>query len=344
MYQVCITGSDGFIGQHLTRKLLDKKYKVRTISKTCTNTEFYSPDEVDCKYADIRYKDQLNGILNGVNTVYHLAAIPRNDLNMAWDDFYEVNIKGTKNVLEEATRAGVKKFVFISTVEAAGFGNGDTARTEKDIPNPINNYGKSKLEAEKIVSSDWPMDCTILRLPMIYGPGTYLIVPKLFGMVRKGFYPLIGSGKTKMEFCFVDNAIEAIILAGERKESSSELFYVSDCRSYSIREVVTNIANAMNRKVRFITIPIWLAYTIGFFWELAAKIFPIPPIISKVSRKPFFTRETVYWTTRDVNIVSTDKIREVLGYSPKVGIEEGCLQTANWLNAKLWNNESKKAK
>ena len=344
MASVLVTGANGFIGQHLVRKLVDSGHTVRTLSNGDSKLYFFKYDEVDRRTADISNRELISGVMEGIDTVYHLAAIARNDLRMAWDDYCAVNVLGTVNLLEEAKAAGVKKFVFISTVEAAGFGDGTRPRTETDPPNPVNNYGKSKLQAEEqVLSGAWPMKCTVLRLPMIYGPGTFLIVPKLFGMVRRGVYPLIGSGRTKMEFCFVDNVVNGIILAGERKESDGELFYISDERSYSIKEVVSNIAKSMDKKVIFIHIPTFIASFLGLCWEIAAKILPFPPIISKFSRKPFFSRETVYWTTRDVNIVSVDKIKNTLGYSPGVNIKDGTRRTAEWLNRELFAPQSNAA-
>jgi len=339
--KILVTGATGFIGQHLTRKLLDMhgKRSVRIVSKDdSAKLYFFSADEVESKKTDISNRESLSGIMDGIDVVYHLAAISRNDLSKTWDDFYAVNVLGTINLLEEAKAAGVKRFVFISTVEAAGFGDGVSPRKETDPPNPTNNYGKSKLMAEReVLSGAWPMERTILRLPMIYGPGTFLIAPKLFGMVRRGFYPMIGGGSAKMEFCYVDNAVDGIILAGKKKEAAGELFYISDERSYSIREVVSAIAESSGKRVFFIGIPIFAAKFLGLCWEIAAKILPFPPIVSKYSKKPFFSRETVFWTTKDVNTVSTEKIKSVLGYSPAININEGTRKTAEWLNQNYFN-------
>jgi len=342
---ILVTGATGFIGQHLTRKLLDinGERSVRAVSKDDSGSKlyFFREDEVDSKKADISKRESISGIMDGIDVVYHLAAISRNDLSKTWDDFYAVNVSGTVNLLEEAKAAGVKRFVFASTVEAAGFGDGVSPRKETDPPNPVNNYGKSKLEAEReVLSGAWPMERAVLRLPMIYGPGTFLIVPKLFGMVRRGFYPMIGKGSALMEFCYVDNAVDGIILAGEKKEAAGELFYVSDERSYSIKEVVSTIAESSGKRVFFISIPVFAAKFLGLCWEIAAKILPFPPIISKYSRKPFFSRETVFWTTRDVNTVSTEKIKNVLGYYPSVNIKEGTRRTAEWLNENLFRKKS----
>jgi UDP-glucose 4-epimerase len=226
----------------------------------------------------------------------------------------------------------VKRFVFVSTVEAAGYGDGIHPRREEDEPHPTNNYGKSKLEAEKLVlDGQWSFERTVIRLPMVYGPGTFLIVPKLFGMVKRGFYPLIGNADTLMEFCYVANSVQGLRLAGEHTAAAGELFYLSDERSYSIREVVSEIAKAVGVRVQFVRIPTWLAMVVALKWEIVAKMLPFPPIVSKYSRKPFFTRETVRWTTRNVNVVSTEKMRRMLGYQPGVGIAQGCAETAQWL-------------
>ena len=342
---ILVTGATGFIGQHLTRKLLDMggERSVRIVSTDdSAKLYFFRNEEVDARKADIADRKSISGLMDGIDVVYHLAAISRNDLSKAWEDFYAVNVQGTVNLLEEAKSAGVKKFVFASTVEAAGFGDGTSPRRETDTPNPVNNYGKSKLLAERqVLSGAWPMECAVLRLPMIYGPGTFLIVPKLFGMVRRGFYPMIGGGDTLMEFCYVDNAVNGIILAGEKKESAGELFYTSDERSYSIREVVSTIAESSGKRVMFIRIPVFAAKFLGLCWEIAAKILPFPPIISKYSRKPFFSRETVFWTTRNVNTVSTEKIKSALGYSPTVNIKDGTRRTAEWLNENLFLPKAK---
>jgi UDP-glucose 4-epimerase len=332
MKSVMVSGANGFIGQHLVRSLLDDGFTVRGMIHTDLPRYFYDEGEIEEQRGDLRKPAELAGICDGIDTVYHLAAIPRNDLSKRWDDFQAVNVEGTRNLLREADKSRVRRFVYVSTVEAAGYGDGVNPRREEDPPRPENNYGKSKLEAEGVVMSEaWKPERVVVRLPMIYGPGTFLIVPKLFAMVKRGVYPLIGSGEVKMEFCYVGNAVRGLRLAGEKTEAVGELFYVSDDRSYSLKEVVKNVAVAMNRKVHFVHIPVPFAMLIAGLWEMAAKVLPFPPIISPVSKKPFFTRETVRWTTQSINCVSTEKIRRKLGYRAETFIEEGCARTARWL-------------
>lgn len=334
MEKILVTGANGFIGQHLVKKLLSEGKNIRGTKYTERPLYFFKAEDIEWRTVDVQKKESLNGVAQDISCIYHLAAIPNNDYSKTWEDFYTVNVLGTRALLEEAKKAVVKRFVYISTVEAAGYGDGVNPRRESDKPNPDNNYGKSKLQAEQMVlNGSWPFECIVVRLPAIYGPGTFFIVPKLFGMVKRGFYPFVGSGNALMEFCYVENAVQAIILAGTSPDAVGELFYVADERSYSIKEIIVAIATVMDKRILMIHIPRWIAYIIAWQWELSAKIFPFPPLVSPASKKPFFTRETVWWTTRNVNIVSTEKIRKLLGFKPAISLSHGCDETWKWLKA-----------
>jgi nucleoside-diphosphate-sugar epimerase len=335
MEKILVTGANGFIGQHLVKKLLSEGAKVRGTRFIERPLYFINAGDIEWRDVDLCKPETLQGIAQDISCIYHLAAIPNNDFSKTWEDFHAVNVLGTTALLEEAKRAGARRFVYVSTVEAAGYGDGVNPRKESDEPCPDNNYGKSKLQAEKVVMDGfWPFERVVVRLPAIYGPGTLLIVPKLFGMVKRGFYPFIGSGNALMEFCHVENAVQAIVLAGTRREAGGEIFYTADERSYSIKEVIGAVAAAMDRKVLMLHIPRWAAYTAALLWEVCAKIFPFPPLVSAASKKPFLTRETVWWTTRNVNIVSTEKIRSILGYAPQVSLSRGCHETWEWLKTR----------
>lgn len=335
MNSVLVTGASGFIGQHLVTELLvSGQHKIRGTRQSEPEYSFFNFEAIEWRTVELSNRLSITGLCDDMDIVVHLAAIARQEFDKSWDDYLRINVEATENLLDDAEKAGVKRFVYISTVEAAGFGNGTDPRVETDLPSPVNFYGKSKLAAEKIVlSHSGSMETVVLRLPMVYGPGSLLTVPKLFGMVNKGIYPLIGTGTNLMEFCYVGNIVTAICLALTQPNIKNELFYVSDCRSYSIREVISAIAKAENKKVMMIALPIPVAYSIALLWEIMAKIIPIPPIISKISRKPFFSREAVWWTTRNVNIVSTAKIRGVLGYRPFYSIDDGCKATVDWLKS-----------
>lgn len=330
MKNVLVTGCSGFIGQHVVNALIAKGIRVRGVD--ITPFPAVNAPTIDFRPVNLTEPEAVTDITKGIDTVIHLAAIPREDRSKSYDEFLSVNVEATARLLDDAQRNSVSRFVFISTVEAAGFGNGTAPRTEIDPPEPVNAYGKSKRAAEERImgTSEWTMEKVIVRLPMIYGPGTEMIDAKLFGMVKRRFYPLIGKGTARMEFCYIENAVTGILLAATHKAAAGELFYLSDQRSYTIKEVITAVAAGVGVPITFIHIPVPLAYTIALLWEIAAKLFPYKPFIMPASKKPFFSRETVWWTTRDVNTVSTEKIRQQLGYNATISIEEGCKKTAQW--------------
>ena len=149
MEKTLVTGANGFIGQHLVKKLLSEGHGIRGTKYTERPLYFFKAEEIDWRTVDLQKKESLKGIAEGIDCIYHLAAIPNNDHSKTWKDFYSVNVEGTLSLLEEAKKSGVKRFVYISTVEAAGYGDGINHRKESDEPKPDNNYGKSKLRSRK---------------------------------------------------------------------------------------------------------------------------------------------------------------------------------------------------
>ncbi|MFW6254277.1 MAG: NAD-dependent epimerase/dehydratase family protein [Chitinivibrionales bacterium] len=133
MAAILVTGATGFIGQHLVRKLLTDGHTVRAIRFGTEAISFFDPEEVEWRNGDLRAPMSLDGICDGIDIVYHLGAISRNDLRKTWKDFEDVNIRGTQYLCEQASRSGVKRFVFISSVEAAGYGDGKKPRTEEEL-------------------------------------------------------------------------------------------------------------------------------------------------------------------------------------------------------------------
>lgn len=140
-----------------------------------------------------------------------------------------------------------------------------------------------------------------------------------------------------MEFCYVGNAVAAITLAAESEGTDKKLFYISDSRSYSIKEVIDTIARTMDRKYLPLHIPKPVANVTAFAFEILARICPFSPIVSPYSKKPFFTRETVRWTTSNINFISTAKFQKVTGFNPPYSIDQGCAETVKWLEKNYFN-------
>lgn len=190
--------------------------------------------QVEAFDRDIRDRASLERAMAGVDTVYHLAAILRYDVYVPEGDYRAVHVEGTRNVLDAAQASGVKTVVFTATIEAVGMSGDGHPLTEETPQHPSNIYGQTKMEAERLVLHRGRASqlCTVVvRPPMIYGPRNEILYKRLFGIVRRGFYPLIGDGRALTEFCYVKNQVHGIRLAAERGRLG-EVCFISDERSY----------------------------------------------------------------------------------------------------------------
>ncbi|MDD5529967.1 MAG: GDP-mannose 4,6-dehydratase [bacterium] len=330
--KILITGGAGFIGSHLVELLVKNGHTVRVLVKPNEKTTFLSPNHSEIIYGDIREEELLKVATREIDIVYHLASVPRLIKTVLPQEYKSVNTDGTRTLLEVSKRAGVQKFIYVSTIEAVGPSIDGNPLNEKTAPNPVNIYGKSKWEAEKITTEYYTkhgMHTVIVRLPMIYGPHSLLQLQRLFKIINKGYYPLIGDGKTLMEFCYVKNIVLGIKLAGE-KGKAGETYFISDERSYSIEEVVKEIANQLNIDLQILYIPVPIAMGVGVFFEFLSKIFRFPPFRVKETGKAPFSRSTVEWTSKNTFFCDTSKVKRELGYKPTYTLSDGIKETIMW--------------
>jgi len=330
--KILVTGAAGFIGSHLVEALARAGHEV--VSLVLPGEDLCNLSQVSTAIVqgDIRRRDSLRPAMAGVDVVYHLAAISRFDRNVPEPEYEAVNVAGTRNVLEVASAAQVRRVLFTATIEAVGVSRDGRPLTEESPQLPRNVYGASKLAAEQLVADfrgEHGLDTVVVRPPMTYGPREPLLYSRLFGIIRKGLYPLIGDGQALTEFCYVRNQVQGIRLAAERGRPGA-IYFISDPRSYSIEEIVRTIAGIM--RVRVITphIPVPLALLLGLGFELASKILPFYPFLIPQTGRPPFSRKTVEWTSQSRLFVDLSKARRELGYQPDYDLEQGVRETVAW--------------
>lgn len=284
---------------------------------------------------DIRDLASLRPAMRDVDTVVHLAAISRHVATVPDDDYMQVNVEGTRNVLEAAEEAGVRRVLFTGTIEAVGMSRDGSALTEETPQTPRNVYGRSKLEAEDLVrgfNADHRLETVVVRPPMTYGPRELLLCQRMFRIVQYGVYPLIGSGEALCECCFVKNQVHGIRLAAERGKPG-EVYFISDERSYALREVVDAIGEALGVRVRKPRIPVPAAWALGLTMEGLSKVFRFYPFLVAQTGRPPFSRKTVAWTSESRLYVDIGKARRELGYAPRYTLAQGMRETVDWYRA-----------
>ena len=323
-----VTGATGFIGSHLTEELIKQGHKVKVLVR---ETEDSSKDKrgilgllkklnVEIIQGDLLDEKSLDNAVKNVDVVFHLAAIAR-PMAIPREEYFKVNEKGTKNLLEACKKKKIKKIVIMSSVSAVGQSKEGKAVNEKTKCKPVDTYGWSKLAQEKIsleYFKKFKMPIVFLRPPMVFGPRDVEML-KLFKAVKKRFFPLDGKSKC-MEFLYVENLVQACLLAVKYGENG-EAYHITNGEHYSINEIRSSMEKAMGKKVLPIKFPRIFFVSAGFSMELVGKLFGF---------RPPFKHDTIDWMTKKLWYSDVSKARKVLKYVPKFSLDEGIKKTVDY--------------
>ena len=255
---------------------------------------------------DIDESTDWTRVLQDVDFVVHLAG-RAHVMNEQESDpasvYYRVNVSGTKRLAEQAAEAGVKRFIFISSVKVNGEGS-HLPYTEKDVPKPQDAYGISKREAEQILASvaaETGLQVVILRLPLVYGAGVKANFKNLIKIAGAGL-PLPFKGiNNRRSFLYIGNLVDAIFTCIVHPQAAGETFLVSDGQDVSTPDLIKMIASAMNKK---------------------AVLFSLHPGILKALCKIVGKNEELEKLTGSL-LVDSSKIRNLLGWKPPFTLGEG---------------------
>ncbi len=326
-----VTGGTGFTGSHLVRRLLSNGDEVRVLD---THKGLFSGEleQSGARIAtgSVTDRERVRQQCEGVETVFHLAAAFRK-VNLPKSAYWEVNVEGTRTLLEEAQKAGVKKVVYCSTQGVHG--NIDEPPGNEDTPiEPEDYYQLTKYEGERVVAEfvEKGMDITVLRPTAIYGPGDPGRFLMMYRRVQKGLFPFFGDGKALYHPLYIDNFVDAFELAATVPEARGRTYLIADDDFYTIKEIVLEIARAMDNKVKTPHYPFWALYGLSAVVETLYKPFPADP--------PLFRRRADWF--RQNRAFRIDRAREELGYEPKVGLAEGIRKTLDWYRKNGYLQES----
>jgi nucleoside-diphosphate-sugar epimerase len=323
--KVLITGANGFIGSHLTERLINVGYEVYCLRRKSSDMRWLEGLNVNYVYGDCCDKDSLNSCVKDYDYVFHLAGtIMANNER----DYYLVNEIGTQNLIESVYRynRGIKRFVYLSSLSAHGPATrADNLPSEDSPPHPVSHYGRSKLKGEEAVMryhADVPV--CILRPSVVYGPRDRQFC-LFFRFIQKGFAPYWGKGHTSL--VYIDDMIDAIVLSIERDEAIGKVYFISDGMVYSNDRIIEEIASAIGRSVMKLRLPRPLLPMIGIFGDGIGKITGKTSMINRDKISEIMYNDWVCDITRS---------RRDLGYNPCVGIKEGMKWTADWYRIHRW--------
>jgi nucleoside-diphosphate-sugar epimerase len=319
-----ITGATGFIGSHLADKLIESsdwgevKCLVRSKEKWLEGKNYTRID------GDLDSIKTIEKSLAGVDVIFHIAAIVK---ATSQDQFDHANVHATENLIRLAKRCGVKKLVILSSLAASGSSNG-TPRVESDPMEPVSMYGKSKKKMEQMIhrEADNELSITILRPPAVYGPREEQILT-LFKIMNKGIAPIVGDGEDpKISLLYVDDLVQAILLAADQKQKGVHTYFVSGDRDTNWIEISEIVKTILGKKLTHIKLrPHWVKNIAGII-ETTASFFGTYPVINREKADEM----VLEW------ICSHQKAMDELHYKPEYTLEEGISRTIRWYKQHNW--------
>jgi len=319
--KILVTGGTGFTGSTLTRRLLEQGHQVAVLD----NQPGYFFDELKSLGAEITIgsvsdRDAVREVMRGCEIVHHVAAAFRL-VNLPKQVYWDVNVEGTRYLMDAALDYGVRKFINCSTCGVHGDVKNGPADEQFPIA-PEDYYQYTKYEAEKIVPAfvDRGLKVVTLRPTAIYGPGDPERFLMLFRRVNKGKFLMFGSGEAHYHPLYIDNLVDAFELAASYGKGAGETYLIGDEHHYSLNELVKAIAEALGVHLRLTHLPFWPLWTAAAACEMVYK--PLP-------KEPPLFRRRVDWF-RQNRAFSIDKAKQELGYLPNVDLKTGLAATAKW--------------
>jgi len=320
-----VTGASGFVGAHLVRFLRQQGQDVTCLVRKTSKLDELKQAGITFIYGDILNERSLREAVENKDVIYHLVGRGSLSANSEKDfhEFYEVNVQGTKNLLEATLHNNphVKKVIYTSSTAAVGLLKGVV--NEDTVNNARSPYQRSKWASEQLILSyhkEHGLPVTIVRPSMVYGPGAvHSEILRMCGFIKRGFFPLFNDGNNSVPIVHVSDLVEGLVLASEKGHNGSIYFILND-EMTTMNKLIDFISLAMGTNPYKVHIPKVFAKTCAILLENLA---------SALRFKPIITSERVDSMTED-RIFSIEKAKRDLTFKQKVKLEDGIRETVEW--------------
>jgi nucleoside-diphosphate-sugar epimerase len=304
-----VTGGTGFLGRALLKRLLLRE--VLPITASFRSKEAFFPAEVNSEFVgELGSNTVWSSALKNVDVVVHCAAyahVLKEEMDDQLTLYRKVNVEGTLSLASQALRAGVRRFVYISSIKVNGertlptqpFRDGDT-------PAPEGAYGISKFEAEQgliTLAKNSGMELVIIRPPLVYGPGVKGNFSSLISWVRHGIPLPLGAVQNKRSMIAIDNLVDFIAKCADPEltpRAANEVFLISDGEDVSTTELLRKVANAYEVSTCLLPVSVSVMQAVA---QLLGKRLALDRLLGSL-------------------VVDSTKARELLGWSPVVSMDE----------------------
>lgn len=309
--RILMTGATGFVGRGLTPLLLQQGHEVTAAVRRVTT-------DLDLRVTQVLIND-LSGnqnwqsLLSERDTVIHSAArvhVMSDDSSDPLAEYRKTNVEGTLNLARQSAEAGVKRFLFISSVKVNGEGTtpGNPYRAESQ-PAPLDPYGISKMEAEqglRALSTKTGMEVVIIRPVLVYGPGVQANFLNMMRWLYKGVPLPLGAIHNKRSLVALDNLVDLIVTCLSHPAAANQTFLVSDGEDLSTTILLRKMGTALGKPARLLSVPNWLLETCAMMLGKQALAKRLCGSLQ----------------------VDISKTRELLNWTPPISVDEALCKTA----------------
>lgn len=311
LQRVLVTGASGFVGRQLTSCLLKRNIEVRAVVRN-TNTEILASRI--CLIPKVDHKTDWSMALQDLNVIFHLAArvhVMQDQAKNPLQEFLKVNLHATMNLARQAAAAGVKRFVYVSSIKVNGEHTTSQPFRETDTVAPQDPYAISKCQAEQALmqlARETGMEVVIVRPPLVYGPGVKANFLSLLRIASCCLPLPLASIRNQRSLIFVGNLVDSLILCASHPAAAGQVYLVSDGQAVSTPTLVRHIAHAMH---------------------VPALLWPFPVCLMRLVARLIGKTTTVERLT-DSLLIDDSKIRTQLDWQPTYSLEQGIKLTVDW--------------